>query len=118
MSQAYDRLYIVIDSSLPTGLAAAQIAHVAVVAAQRWDISEGHYVVVLQYDDLLLFLDRLTGWCHRDGWLRNPPFSEGEYVYFCDPDLDNLHTAVAVLNPPPNTFSSLQLWKGGEKDGN
>lgn len=104
------------------GLALAQVAHVATLAANKWNITHETYIIVLEWideycpdDGVLPVLDLITGWCSpQNAWAY---LEEDEYVYFCEPDLDNKHTALAVLNPPKDTFSKLNLWtvkEGGE----
>ena len=125
MSQV-KKLYIVVDNSLSPGLAAAQVAHVATVAANKWKIDKSTYIIVLKApvrfpdDDEPIWdlFSRITHECelygHKDhdhGFLGRKPVDD--IVYFNEPDLDGLMTALAVPDPPEDTFSTLELWKGG-----
>lgn len=49
-------------------------------------------LAVPSQDDILLLLDRLTGWCGNSDYHIKAPFS-----YFVEPDLNNEHTSVACL---------------------
>lgn len=101
-----DRLYIIVDRKLSTGLACAQTAHAATVAANKWNITHETYIIVLASSEDLSLEDIV--WCCGD-----------ECVFFEEPDLDNAITAVAILNPAPSFTQQFALWtEGGEKNGN
>lgn len=106
MTQQDHRLYIIVDSELNTGRAAAQIAHAATVATREFSsINHETYIIVLSYEGGLedYYLDLLY---------------LPRVVHFREPDLKNRMTAIAVLDPPEHTFSQLQLWmRGGETNG-
>jgi hypothetical protein len=78
---------------------------VASIAAKIYDsISHETYIIVLSYEGRLeeYFLDLLY---------------LPQVAYFREPDLRNQMTALAVLNPPVNTFTHLNLWEGGVTNG-
>lgn len=96
-----DKLYIVVDRKLPTGLACAQVAHAATLASNRWKITEHTYIIVLKSTSTRL-----------EGWLDDIEVFEGyeDFVGFYEPDLDDALTAVAFLNPPSHFFTSFKLF--------
>jgi hypothetical protein len=101
-------LYIVVDPELPTGLACAQAAHAATLAANKWKIGESTYIIICtppKYQGLNEFLGDHYMSCPEDVY----------YVEFYEPDLGDQLTAIATLNPPPSFTKRLSLWKGGEK---
>ena len=104
--QVPDRLYIIVDQALPVGAAAAQIAHVAVAAANHYEVTDETYVVVLT-TDVIEFMYTLR---------RDHNFHD--FVCFKEPDLGNAITTIASLNPRLKTFSKLRLFGGGESNGN
>lgn len=118
-SQVQDRLYIVVDNSLPTGLAAAQIAHAAARAAFHPnfpEIKDETYIIVLACpEDPDIYADRLAHWCHPDYAIGDEPTEH--IILWHEPDLGDRCTAAAVLNPKPGVLSSLRLWEGGEQNG-
>lgn len=100
-----DRLYIIVDHTLPVGLACAQTAHAATVAANKWKITHETYIIVLASRNEWPLADVV--WIHGD-----------DCVFFEEPDLDDRITAVAFLNPAPSFTQQFELYTGGEKNGN
>lgn len=105
MTQVPDRLYIIVDRNLPIGLARAQTAHAATVAANKWEITHETYIIVLASNEDLCLED--IAFCADD-----------ECVFFEEPDLDDAITAIAFLNPAPSFTQQFKLYEGGESNGN
>lgn len=99
-------------------MAAAQACHVSIYAEKAWNLSDDHYLILLdggksEYDLTVLY-DRLTGWCAPEIAHENP-LDENEYVVFVEPDLNDEHTAIAIKpGRHPQWITHLPLWKGGE----
>lgn len=104
---------------MPTGLAAAQIAHVAARAAFHEnfpEITDETYIIVLESpEDPDIYADRLMHWCAPSYAIGGKPLKN--LIAFWEPDLNDQMTAFAVLNPPEGLFSKLKNWKGGESNG-
>lgn len=114
-----DRLYIIVRSDLKPGLVVAQACHTAIEAQRKWNLSENHYLVVLDggksEDDMLDLLDRVV-W----GYPLYQPAEAlwlNEYLEFREPDLDDEVTGIAIQpGREPSWVRSLSLLfsKGGE----
>lgn len=117
-----DRLYIIVRSDLNPGLVVAQACHTAIEAHRKWNLSEDHYLVVLDggksEDDMLSHLDQICGWYFPV--IENEVLSQDEYIAFYEPDLDDEVTGIAIQpGRAPSWIRSLPLLyasKGGENN--
>lgn len=111
MTPAPAKLYVLVREDLPTGLQMAQVAHACIEFAlhhpdKASSTPIGVVLGVPDEDELLVWADRLLGFCGPHADLSEPDMP---IVVFHDPDVGSgEHTAIAVV-AGPDKFPSLQL---------
>ena len=107
-----DRLYIIVRSDLKPGLVVAQACHTAIEAHRKWNLSESHYLVVLDggksHEDMFDHVHDLS-----DSGYNYPPTDSDTYLIFREPDLNNEITGIAIQPDcqPKWIYSLPLLWK-------